>query len=100
MTRFLLLLFCLLPSACSTMNFVNGPKMDETVIREQWHHLGINGLIEFSKPMDVVYNCANQQWDSVTVERTFFTGLASVSSPYLSIYTPWAIVYECRERIE
>ena len=88
MIRIQLILMCLLLSACSTMNFVNGPKMDETVVREQWHHLGINGLIEYSKPMNIEYNCANQQWDSITVERSFFNGLASVISwPFLTFYS-------------
>lgn len=82
------------------MHFVNGPKMDETVVREKWHHLAFNGLIEISPPLDVTYNCANQQWDTVTVKRTFLNGLASVSSPYFSIYSPWAIIYECREPID
>ncbi len=88
-------------SACSTMTFVNGPEMDETVEREQWHHLGINGMIEYSPPMNVVYNCANQQWDSVTVELSFFNAIASVSPwPPLSLYSPWTIIYECREAID
>lgn len=91
---------CLLMGGCSTMKFVNGPKMEETVVREQWHHLGLNGIFEFSRPMDVDYNCASQQWDTITVEQTFFTTLASVSSPYFSLYSPWAIIYECREPID
>lgn len=94
----LLLIFC---ASCSTLNFVNGPVMEDTVQREQWHHIGINGLIEFSKPMDVEYNCAGQQWDTVTVERTFFNTIAAVSPwPLISIYTPWSIIYECRAPID
>ncbi len=99
MRRLLLVLVICSLTSCSTMNFVNGPKMDETVAREQWHHLGINGLIEISKPMDIQYNCGKQQWDSITVERSLLNGLASVSSVQLSIYTPWSIIYECRDPI-
>lgn len=87
-------------SACSTMEFVNGPKMDETVVREQWHHLGINGLIEYSAPLNLDYNCGNQQWDSATVEVSFFNWLANLTYPAVSIYSPWTIVYECREPID
>jgi len=57
------------------MNFVNGPQMDQYVEREQWHHLALFGLIELSRPMDVSYNCANQQWDTVTVEKVSSTVL-------------------------
>ncbi len=91
---------CLLINACSTMEFINGPKMDETVVREKWHHLGVNGLIEFSSPMNVDYHCDQKQWDSVTIERTFVNGLATYSWPYLTIYSPWTIVYECREPVD
>jgi len=100
MKKILLVLFCLFLVSCSTMNFVNGPKMSDTVIREQWHHLAFNGLIEVSVPMDVTYNCADQQWDSITVERTFLNGIASSTWPYVAIYSPWTIVYECRESID
>lgn len=99
--RFVIVIaLCVASMGCSTMNFVNGPKMDETIVREQWHHLGINGLIEFSKPLNLSYNCGNQQWDSITIERSLLNGVAAASSAYLSLYTPWSIVYECREAID
>lgn len=91
---------CLWLSACSTMHFINGPQMEDTVVREQWHHLAINGIFEISPPMNLTYNCGKQQWDTVTVERTFLNGLASLSSQYLTVYSPWAIVYECRDPID
>lgn len=87
--------------ACSSMKFVNGPELEETVEREKWHHLGFNGVVEYSPPVDLEYNCANQQWDSATVELSFFNALAAVS-PWvpLSIYNPWTVIYECREPID
>lgn len=100
MTRIIIVILGLLLAACSTMEFVNGPKLEQTVIREKWHHLGLNGLIEFSAPLDLDYVCDTQQWDSVTIERTFVNGLASLSYPYLAVYSPWTIVYECREPID
>lgn len=87
-------------SACSSMEFVNGPKMEQTVIREQWHHLAIGGLIELSEPMDINYKCDNKQWDSITIERSIFNAATGVSYPYLSLYAPWTIIYECREPID
>ena len=90
---------CLITS-CTTMEFVNGPKMEDTVIRETWHHQGLNGLIEFSKPLDLDYHCDQKQWDSVTIERTFFNSIATLSYPYVTVYSPWTIVYECREPID
>lgn len=91
-------------TACSTIHFVNGPILDdETIVeREQWHHLGLNGLIEFSKPFDLNYNCHKQQWDSITVEKTLFNSLASLSFAEfpISIYAPWSIRYSCRDAID
>lgn len=95
-----ILLSAMTLSSCTTMEFVNGPKMENTVIREAWHHQGLNGLIEFSKPLDLDYHCDQQQWDSVTIEKTFFNNVAGLSYPYLTLYSPWTIVYECREAID
>jgi len=98
--KLLILSACLFFSACSTMTFVNGPKLDETVVREQWHHLMFMGLIELSEPMDVEYNCGNQQWDSITIERTFLNGIANSLIWYINVYSPWSITYECRDSID
>ena len=100
MKQLLLLTICLFTVSCSTMKFVNGPEMEDTVAREKWHHLGFNGLIEYSKPMNITESCDNKQWDTVTVEKTFFNALADLSWPYVSVYTPWSIFYECREPID
>lgn len=97
----LLLLAAVLVSGCSSMKFVNGPEMPSTVEREQWHHLGLNGIVEYSRPMDLQYNCDQQQWNTATVEYSFFNALASVSIPApISLYNPWTIIYQCREPID
>ncbi|MBB1486811.1 hypothetical protein [Oceanospirillum sediminis] len=91
----------LLLSACSTMKFVNGPEMEQTTEREQWHHLGLNGVVEFSRPMNLKYNCAQQQWDTATIEYSFLNMIASVSPAVpVTLYNPWTIIYECREPID
>lgn len=87
--------------SCSTITFVNGPELEQTIQREQWHHVGLNGLIEYSKPMNLDYYCGDQQWDSVTVEKTVFNSLMGTTPhPAVSVYTPWTIFYECREPID
>ena len=93
-------LLCVLLSGCHTMHFTNGPQMEETVVREKWHHLALNGLIEISPPFDIEYSCAQQQWDTITMEKTFLNVLAGLSTEYVSIYSPWSMVYECREPID
>jgi hypothetical protein len=104
MNKLILILFAtqslLLLSSCSTIHFVNGPEMEDTVNREVWHHSALNGLIEVSPPFDVDYSCDDKQWDSITIERSFLNYIATASTPYISIYSPWIIFYECRESID
>lgn len=100
MFRLILAMLYMLSAGCSTINFVNGPQMENSVEREQWHHIALLGLIELSRPMDVTYNCATQQWDTITVEKSFFNSLADASWPYVSIYSPMSIVYKCREPLD
>ena len=103
MKKITLLIGIFLLPACSTLHFTNGPQFDQTVVREQWHHLTLNDLVEISPPMDVTYNCATQQWDTLTIERTFLNGVAGiVSQPVtgVSFYSPWTIRYSCRESID
>lgn len=95
---FALCIFCL--SACSTIEFVNGPKMDETVVRDKWHHLGVNGLIEFSAPLNLEYFCDDKQWDSVIIEHSLANYMATLSAPGFGVYSPWTITYACREAID
>lgn len=105
MKKILVILSGFYLGACSTMEFVNGPKMEETIVREKWHHLGLGGLIEFSKPMDLTYHCGKEQWDSIVVEQNVFNALSSATTSFvppfiLGIYSPWTIVYECRDPID
>ena len=99
MKRFILLLTAGL-TGCSTIHFTNGPQMEETIVREQLHHITLNDLVEISPPMNVTYNCASQEWDTVTIERTFingFVGAFTQAFQGLSIYSPWTIRYHCRD---
>lgn len=87
-------------AGCSTFEFVNGPELNETVKYERWHHLGLNGLVSFSQPLNVVQQCDQNQWESITIEKTFFNGIAGVSVPWFELYSPWTTVYECRPAID
>lgn len=87
-------------NSCSTVHFVNGPEMDDTVIREKWHHTAINGLIEISPPLDIAYSCDDKQWDTITIEKSFLNSLATFSSSHFSLYSPWSIYYQCRDSID
>ncbi len=101
MNKILLIIMAINISACSTMNFVNGPVTGDTVKREQWHHLALVSLIELSKPFDAKYYCDNKQWEKLTVELSpsnVFSALAT-TTPFISLYNPWTIYYECRENI-
>ncbi|WP_086934004.1 hypothetical protein [Agarilytica rhodophyticola] len=107
MKKTIILFISLCLCACSTMEFVNGPRMEDTIVREKWHHLGFNGLIEFSKPMNLTYSCGSQEWDSFVVEQSLFNLLAGSASASISLtptifrpYSPWTIVYECRDPID
>lgn len=82
------------------MHFVNGPEAEDSVVRESWHHIALNGLIEVSAPLDIDYVCDDKQWDTVTIEQSFLNSLATISSTYFSLYSPWTIFYECREYID
>lgn len=94
------LLPLILLSGCSTFEFVNGPELNETTKYERWHQLGLYGLVSFSHPLNVVEQCADQQWESVTVEKTFFNSLAGATYPWVDLYSPWTTVYECRPAID
>ena len=72
-----IILISLCMSACSTMNFVNGPVLGDTVKREQWHHDALFRLIELSQPINVSYFCDDKQWEKITFELNTPNVLAS-----------------------
>ncbi len=87
--------------ACSTMNFVNGPTLGDTVKREQWHHLAAASLIELSQPFNASYYCDNKQWEKLSVQLTPPNVFAtSAFAPISFVYNPWTIEYECRDSID
>jgi hypothetical protein len=52
----------------------------------EWHHIGVFGLVEFSKPVDLKAYCPTKGWSTIETENSFLSGL--VSGVTYSIYTP------------
>jgi hypothetical protein len=52
----------------------------------EWHHIGVVGLVEFSDPTDLKNYCGSAGWRSVETENSFLTGL--VSGLTYGLYTP------------
>jgi hypothetical protein len=60
----------------------------------EWHHLGVIGLVEFSDPTDLKTYCGSSGWRSVETENSFLTGL--VSGVTYGLYTPRMANVMCR----
>jgi len=52
----------------------------------EWHHIGILGLVEFSDPTNLKNYCGSGGWQSVETENSFLSGL--VSGVTYALYTP------------
>ena len=93
----LLLIFIL--SGCHTMHFKKtpaSPKLSSDAVGAQvdnWHHIGIFHLVEFSDPMTkAAKQC--KDWDSAIVEYGFVNGL--VGGLTFGLYSPWNADMKCR----
>ena len=51
----------------------------------EWHHVGVFGIVEFSPPIDIKGHCP-RGWDTIQTENSFLSGL--VSGVTYSLYTP------------
>jgi len=97
---FLALFLSLSFSACHTMHFKKtavSPYNKVDIVGaefDNWHHVGIISLVEFSEPItEENQRCGN--WNSVTVQRGFLPGLVS-SIPYVGFfYSPWDAYMHC-----
>lgn len=65
--------------------------------QENFHHIGIAGLVEFDDPVRPKMICENSEegskWLSVRTRRSFMTQF--VSSITQGIYTPHAVAVSC-----
>jgi len=86
---------CALTSAgCATINFERGGA--HVVSRPDvgaWHQIGILGLVEFSKPVNVYRMCSGRGWQKLTTEQTFVQGLVGALAG--GWYTPWQVDVVC-----
>lgn len=52
----------------------------------EWHHIGVIGLVEFSEPTDLKRYCGASGWKAIETEDSFLTGL--VGGVTGGLYTP------------
>ena len=92
----LIILFAFL-TGCSTITFVKSDKTSSRVLKtDQWHHIGIAGLVEFSEPVDLKKQCRRRNWQSITVEKGFLAGL--IGGFTSNLYTPWNVEISCKKK--
>lgn len=92
----LITLFAFL-AGCSTITFVKSDKTSSRVLKtDQWHHIGVFELVEFSDPVDLKKQCRRRNWQSVKVEQSFSAGLVGMFTG--AMYTPSNVDISCKKR--
>ncbi len=65
--------------------------------REQWHHIGIIRLVEYSKPVDLNAQCDGKGWNAVQT-RTGPLQVLIGAIPYVStFYSPEEVQISCKD---
>lgn len=83
-------------SACNTIIIKNGANASTAMTHEEWHHIGILGLVEYSKPVDLNETCNGKGWNSVQT-RTGPLQVLIGALPYVStFYTPEEVQISCK----
>lgn len=91
---FCLALALLFVSGCHTINYNNGTGGVQGRSFDEWHHIGIVNLVEFSQPVDLSDRCPSKGWSTAQTELSFVRGL--VAGLTFGIYTPHGVEYACR----
>ena len=60
----------------------------------EFHDIGIFGLVEFSKPVNLKAECGEKNWESVETVNGFLTGL--VTAVTYGLYSPWGYAVSCK----
>ncbi|MGZ3722484.1 MAG: hypothetical protein ACXVA9_06120 [Bdellovibrionales bacterium] len=91
-------------TACQVIRIhnVKQPVLDETSARavvypqDEWHHIGIFQLAEFSDSVDLSKRCAGKEWTTVRTRRS--PGQVALGFvPYLSYaWSPLEVAYACK----
>ena len=95
MNRFLLP--ALLLSGCYKIDYVTGMPSQGTPTVEQWHHIGVFALVEFSDPVPLQQICPNG-FSKVHHEVSFINGAASYALGLVGMnwaYQPSTIQVYC-----
>jgi len=91
MKRFLLATFSLAAislTGCHKIYYHNAGQIAAVKNAAQyndWHHIGVLGLVEFSEPINIKAKC-EKGWNAIETENSFLSGL--VSAVTYSLYTP------------
>lgn len=76
---FLLILLSMVLSSCYTIHFVrDAGSSTYNYSFSKWHHIGLWGLVEFSKPVNLSSYCRGGNWSAVRTQVGFVQGLVAV----------------------
>jgi len=76
-------------TGCHKIYYHNGGPLvanKSAALVNEWHHIGVFGLVEFSEPVPLTRYCNEKSWSAVETENSFLTGLVSVVT--YGLYTP------------
>lgn len=94
MKKLFILLALLGLSACHTFHLTNGSNFNRQYVTEDWHHIGIVGLVEFSEPVNPKQICDGKEWASVRTREGFLQWLAAQVSS--GLYNPQEVAVSCK----
>ncbi len=81
-------------SGCYKMYFHPSASSSTSVQYQNFHHIGIFDLVEFSDPLDLQRECGERGWATFKVEKTFLAGLVGAFTQ--PIYGPWERGWGCK----
>jgi len=78
---FIFLFFIFSLSSCHTMHFSKGSGIiSDEYEYTKWHHIGLLGLMEFSKPVNLKQICSQSdgKWSAVRTQTGVLQGLVRI----------------------
>ena len=79
--------------ACSTIHFHNGEDATKAYEQENWHHIGVLSLVEFSDPVNLKQACEDSAWESVRTQKAGLQVLVHLLAGW--IYSPEEVSVAC-----
>ena len=88
--KFLAILSIMFLCSCYTIHFVKDEVSYNHYMErgfEDWHHIGVFGLMEFSSPVDLKRSCPSGQWNAVRTQMGWIQALvpAAVNMAFSSV---------------